>query len=134
MCRQPCNILVISRLYQTCWNNLATSLIMSSSLLQIVNSLYQTCCNNMGTSSANTTCWQLVNRFVTTCLQACNNLCVFTRVGFEPTSMIYQAHTSPFMRTVNFHLACSRRGLHVLSKAAIERVIGFYQGAGFYHG
>ena len=34
----------------------------------------------LGTSSANTTCRQLVNRFVTTCLQACNNLCVFTCV------------------------------------------------------
>ena len=27
-----------------------------------------------------TTCEQLVNRFVTTCLQTCDNLCVFTRV------------------------------------------------------
>ncbi len=71
LCGQPCNILVILRLYQTCWNNLATSLIMSSSLLQVVNSLFQTCCNNMGASSANTTCWQLANRFVTTCLQTC---------------------------------------------------------------
>ena len=78
---QPCNILVISRLYQTFWNILASSLLMPpSSLLQVVNSLFQTCCNNMGTSSANTTRWQLVNRFVTTCLQTCNNLCVFTRV------------------------------------------------------
>jgi hypothetical protein len=34
----------------------------------------------LGTSSANTTCRQLVNRFVTTCLQTCNNLCVFTCV------------------------------------------------------
>ena len=72
LCRQPCNILVISRLYQTCCNNLATSLIMPSNLLQVVNSLFQTCCNNTGTSSANTTCWQLVNRFVTTCMQTCN--------------------------------------------------------------
>jgi hypothetical protein len=33
------------------------------------------------TSSANTTCRQLVNRFVTTCFQTCNNLCVFTCVS-----------------------------------------------------
>jgi hypothetical protein len=33
----------------------------------------------LGTSSANTICRQLVNRFVTTCLQTCNNLCVLTR-------------------------------------------------------
>ena len=53
---------------------------MPSSLLQVVNSLFQTCYNKLGTSSANTTCWQLVNRFVTTCLQTCYNLCVFTCV------------------------------------------------------
>jgi hypothetical protein len=47
---------------------------MPSSLLQVVDSLFQ----QLGTSSAKTTCWQLVNRFVTTCLQTCNNLCVFT--------------------------------------------------------
>jgi hypothetical protein len=51
---------------------------MPSSLLQVVNSVFQTSYNKLGTSSANTTCWQLVNRFVTTCLQTCNNLCVFT--------------------------------------------------------
>jgi hypothetical protein len=38
---------------------------MPSSLLQVVNSLFQTCC-------------KFVNRFVTTCLPTCNNLCVFT--------------------------------------------------------
>ena len=32
------------------------------------------------TSGAKTTCQQLVNTFVTTCLQICNNLCVFTCV------------------------------------------------------
>jgi hypothetical protein len=53
---------------------------MPSSLLQVVNSLFQTCYNKLATSSANTTCWQLVNRFVTTCLQTCYKLCVFTRV------------------------------------------------------
>ena len=80
LCGQPCNILVISWLHQTCWNNLVTSLIMLSSSLQVVDNLVQTCYNKLGTSSANTTCWQLVNRLVTTCLQTCNNLCVFTRV------------------------------------------------------
>jgi hypothetical protein len=54
-------------------------LITPSSLLQVVNSLFQTCCNKLGTSSASTTCWQLVNRCVTTCLQTCYKLCVFTR-------------------------------------------------------
>jgi hypothetical protein len=53
---------------------------MPSSLLQVVNSLFQTCHNKLGTSSANTTCWQFVNRFVTTCLQTCYKLFVFTCV------------------------------------------------------
>ena len=35
---------------------LLTSLIMPSSLLQVVNNLFQTCHNKLGTSSANTTC------------------------------------------------------------------------------
>jgi hypothetical protein len=37
---QGCNNIVISWLYRTCWNNLATSLIISTRLLQIVNSLF----------------------------------------------------------------------------------------------
>ena len=82
---QPCVVnLVTFLLYYDCIrlvrNNLVTSLIMLSSLLQVVNNLFQTCDNKLGPSSANTTCWQLVNRLVTTCLQTCNNLCVFTRV------------------------------------------------------
>ena len=67
-------------LYQSCWNNLVTGLIVPSSLLQLVNSLFQTCSNKFGTSSANTSCEQLVNSLVTTCLQVCSNLCVFTCV------------------------------------------------------
>ena len=70
-------------LYQSCWNNLVTGLIVPSSLLQFVNSLFQTCSNKFGASSANTSCQQLVNRLVTTCLQVCSNLCVFTCVGFR---------------------------------------------------
>ena len=70
-------------LYQSCWNNLVTGLIVPSSLLQFVNSLFQTCSNKFGTSSANTSCQQLVNRLVTTCLQVCSNLCVFTCVVFS---------------------------------------------------
>jgi hypothetical protein len=37
---QGCNNIVISWLYQTCWNNFATSLIISTRLLQVVNSLW----------------------------------------------------------------------------------------------
>jgi hypothetical protein len=68
LCRQPCNILVISWLYQTYSNNLATSLIMLSSLLPIcVNSLFQTCYNNWEQTMRT----QLVDSFVTTCVFTC---------------------------------------------------------------
>jgi hypothetical protein len=45
---QPCNILVISSPYQTWHHRIRPnrSLIMPSSLLQVVNSLFQTCPNN----------------------------------------------------------------------------------------
>jgi hypothetical protein len=61
-------------------NNFATSLIMPSSLLQVVKQLVPNLLQQLGTSSVNTTCWRLVNRFITTCLQTCYNLCVFTCV------------------------------------------------------
>jgi hypothetical protein len=64
---QGCNnIVIISWLYRTCWNNFATSLIIQQGCLQIVNSLFQTCWQ-LGTSSANTTCWRLVGRLATRC-------------------------------------------------------------------
>jgi hypothetical protein len=52
---------LVIRLYRAYWNNLATSLIILTRLLQVVNSLFQTCWQ-LGTSSAdvNTTCWRLV--------------------------------------------------------------------------
>jgi hypothetical protein len=55
---QCCNNIVISWLYQICWNNPATSLIISMRLqmLQIVDSLFHTSWQ-LGASSANTTCW-----------------------------------------------------------------------------
>ena len=58
---QPCVVnLVTFLLFHNCirlvGNNLVTSLIMPSSLLQVVNNLFQTCHNKPGTSSANTTC------------------------------------------------------------------------------
>jgi hypothetical protein len=51
---QGCNNIVISWLYRTWWNNLATSLIIPTRLLQDVNSLFQTCWQ-LGISSASTT-------------------------------------------------------------------------------
>jgi hypothetical protein len=55
----------------------------SDNAIKLVTSYWQFVPNllqQLGISSAKTTCWQLVNRFVTTCLQTCNNLCVFTCV------------------------------------------------------
>ena len=40
---QGCNNIAISWLYRTCWNNLATSPIIATRLLQVVNGLFQTC-------------------------------------------------------------------------------------------
>jgi hypothetical protein len=75
-------MLDITRLLQPCVDNLVTSLLYHG--LQVVNSLFQTCYNKLGTSNANTTCWQLVCRLVTACLQTCYNLCVFTCVVCTP--------------------------------------------------
>jgi hypothetical protein len=59
-------ILLYHDCIMTCWNNLATSLITSTRLLQVVNRLSHTCWQ-LGTSSANTTCWRLVGRLATRC-------------------------------------------------------------------
>ena len=53
---------------------------MSSSLLQLVQQPVNNLFQQLGTSSAKTSCWQLVNRLVTICLQICYKLCVFTCV------------------------------------------------------
>ena len=90
-------------LYQSCWNNLVTGLIVPSSLLQFVNSLFQTCSNKFGTSSANTSCQQLVNRLVTTCLQVCSNLCVFTCVGVSIIKNL------KLQMMIELKLVCSQR-------------------------
>ena len=74
---QCCNNIFISWLYQTCWSNLATSLIISTRLLPIVNSLLHTCWQ-LGSSSANTTCWRLVGRLVV--VTSCE---IFARVLFS---------------------------------------------------
>jgi hypothetical protein len=63
--RQPCNILVISWLYQTCWNNLVASLIMPSSLLEAVKA-----CFKLVTTTGNKQC---EHNLSTACEQICNN-------------------------------------------------------------
>ena len=88
-------------LYQSCWNNLVTGLIVPPSLLQFVNSLFQTCSNKFGTSSANTSCEQLVNRLVTTCLQVCSNLCVFTCVHNKSNAIITIAWSEILFKSAN---------------------------------
>jgi hypothetical protein len=79
--QQGCDNIVISWLYWTCSNNLATSLIISTRLLQVVNSLFHTCWQ-LGTSSANTTCWRLVGRLATRCEIFCMcNLLYITKLS-----------------------------------------------------
>ena len=50
--------------------------------LRCINVCFNSLIQQLGTSSANTTYQQIVNRLVTTCLQICDNLCVFTRVPY----------------------------------------------------
>ena len=50
---QDCNNIVVSWLFQSCWSNLVASLLVPSSLLQVVNSLFQI--------RSKTTCQQRVN-------------------------------------------------------------------------
>ena len=59
---QGYNNTAISSLYRTCWNNLVTSLIISTRLLQIV------------TSSAKTTCWQTCYKIWDFCVCTRKNL------------------------------------------------------------
>ena len=71
---------ILSSLYQTCENNLVTSLKIPSSLFQVVNNLFH--------QTRNKQCEH--NNVWTTCLQTCNNLCVFTCVGQEFCLVTYQ--------------------------------------------
>jgi hypothetical protein len=107
-CQQVWNKLltICNNLYQACYKFFPTSPIQSwySSLLQpcvvnfvtllfimTVSDLLEQPCDKSdnviklvttGNKQCEATCWQLVNRFVTTCLQICNNLWVSTCVLF----------------------------------------------------
>jgi hypothetical protein len=92
LCRQPCNIIVISWLYadlleQLCYKS-DNAIKLVTSCEQLVSNLLQ----QLGTSNANTTCRQLVNRSVTINLFA--NLCVFTCVesmsSFTPFHLCFK--------------------------------------------
>jgi hypothetical protein len=92
---QRCNNIVISWLYRTCRNNLATSLIISIRLLQVVNSLFQTCWQ-LVTSSAKTTCWQL--QLLTNLLQDRRFLRVYAKFKTRVwTSTTCKAHAGERM-------------------------------------
>jgi hypothetical protein len=82
---QGCNSIVISWLWRTCWKKLATTLIISTKLSQVVNSLFQTC-RQLEKSSANTTCRRLVGRLATRCeifmpVHSCIKICTHTVVN-----------------------------------------------------
>ena len=85
---------------------------MPSSLLQVVNSLLQTCYNNWNKQCEYNLSRQLVNRFVTTCLQTCNNLCVFTRVyiQLQPSSESSDIETRQCVVAINSDDLCQRVG------------------------
>jgi hypothetical protein len=68
-----CYIVTVSDLLEQPCNKSDNDINLVTSCKQLVPNLLQ----QLGTSSANTTCHQLVNRFVTTCLQICSNLCFF---------------------------------------------------------
>jgi hypothetical protein len=93
---QGCNNIVISWLYRTYWNNLATSLIIPTRLLQVVNSLFQTCWQ-LGTSSANTTCWRLVGSLATRCeIFTCACIRYIYRVFRNKVKYITKPASAPF--------------------------------------
>jgi hypothetical protein len=79
LAKQGCNNIVISRLYRTCWDNLATSLIISTTLLQAVNNLeqawwhYQTCYKLVLTSLIQSWYSRTVTRLTK---QGCSNIVI----------------------------------------------------------
>jgi hypothetical protein len=77
---QGCNNIVISRLHRTCWNNLATSLIIPTRLLQLhINKLFQTCWQ-LGTLAVRT---QLVDGLLANLLQDVRSLHAYRRNRFS---------------------------------------------------
>jgi hypothetical protein len=99
---QGCDNIVMS--YRTCWNNLATSLIIIiNKVVATVNNLFHTC-RQLGESSANTTCWRLVGRLATRCES-------FTCVHLRP---IYTIHN--FCLKLS-HATCSQLELYCVNQA-----------------
>jgi flagellar biosynthesis component FlhA len=83
----------------------------------------------LGTSSANTTCRQLVNRFVTTCLQTCNNLCVFTRVLWRQLQHVRDSYDHMEIRMIGNQMIseCVRTACSQLLTCLEQVVITLYQ-------
>ena len=98
---------------------------MPSSLLQVVKQLVPNSLQQLGTSSANTTCQQLVSRFVTTCLQTCNNLCVFTwflRVYDYKSSMKTRANRQFISDASNVSTGAARNHRPSILRMAIRQM------------
>ena len=85
-------IMTVSDLLEQPCDKSDNTITLVTSCQQLVPNLLQ----QLGTSSAKTTCRQLVNRFVTTCLQTCDNLCVCTYV--QDLSCIYAQVTCTILR------------------------------------
>ena len=104
-----CNNIVIPWLYRTCWNNLVTSLIISTRLLPIVNSLFQTVDN----------LWQAVRRqlvdgLLTNLLQDVRVLRVYDYTRKNLTSCNKSVH--------KLSTRCIRTACHKLS-TGLEKLV-----------
>jgi hypothetical protein len=109
---QGCSNIVLSWLYWTCWNNLATSLIISTRLLQVVNRLFQTCWQ-LGTSRAKTTCWRLATRCETFACVGTNS---------EPTDCTRENLTSCSKSANKSSTSCVRTACPKLSTSLEQTV------------
>ena len=72
-------IRLVTQLFQQVRYSHDIAVLLQPCVVNLVTFLFiMTVSNLLEQLGANTTCRQLVNRLVTTCLQTCNNLCVFT--------------------------------------------------------
>ena len=111
----------MSWLYRTCWNNLATSPIILTRLLQVVNRLFQTC-RQFGTSSSNTTCWQAVGGLTTRCqiftpvIQLSSQLRVRMIITWSLLKFISRSQASPATRLQSSYNRCTLRDAIVYTR------------------
>jgi hypothetical protein len=99
-----CYIMTVSDLLEQPCNKSDNAIKLVASCYRLVPNLLQ----QLGTSSANTTCRQLVNRFVTTCFQTCNNLCVNLCVFTCVACVLLRVYTSCYKSANKLLQICSQ--------------------------